>query len=236
MHEGHRERLRQIYTENGIDGLHDHQVLELILTYALPRMDTNPIAHRLLERYGSLRAVFEASVEDLTKIKGIGTRTAVLIKLAGDAGRRAARCEAEKVKIKNSADAMQYAMTLFEDKRYEAVYLLSLNKAREVIHTDKISSGTVTQTAVYPRLIVECAIRHGACSAILVHNHPSGDLTPSTQDIAVTREILNALALIDVKLDDHIIASRTNAYSCLHNCFLVTDDEQEQEQNQKLQA
>ncbi len=227
MHEGHRERLRQTYIENGIDGLHDHQVLELILTYALPRIDTNPIAHKLLQCYGSLRAVFEAPVEDLTKVKGIGTSAAVLLKLIGDTDRRMARREAEKVKIKNSAEAMRFVMTLFEDKRYEAVYLLSLNKAREIVHADKISSGTVTQSAIYPRLIVEYAIRHGAHSAILAHNHPSGDLTPSKQDIDVTKEIISALALIDVKLDDHIIVSKTNAYSCLQDCFLINDGQEE---------
>lgn len=227
MHEGHRARLRQTYIENGIDSFHDHQVLELILTYAIPRVDTNPIAHRLIERYGSLKAVFEASVEDLKKVNGIGENAAVLLKLLGDTFRRAARREAEKTKIRNCGDAMRYAMTLFEDKRYEAVYLLSLNKSREVIHVDKVSSGTVMQSAIYPRLIVEYVIRHGAHSAILTHNHPSGDLTPSKQDVAATNEIVNALKLIDVNLDDHIIVSRDNAYSCFQDCFLITDEQQE---------
>ncbi|MBQ2661679.1 MAG: DNA repair protein RadC [Clostridia bacterium] len=228
MHEGHRERLRQIYTENGIGGFHDHQVLELLLTYVIPRVDTNPLAHRLLERYGSLRKVFDAPIHDLMEVKGIGQKAAVLLKLVGDTQRRIARYDAQSVRISTPAAAMKLAMTLFDDQRYEAVYLISLNKAHEVVHIDKVSSGTVSQTTVYPRLIAEYVMRHGAQSAILVHNHPSGSIEPSKEDIEVTKDILNALAAIEVKLDDHIIVSSTNAYSCLQKCFLNSFEQEEE--------
>lgn len=220
MGEGHRERLRKTYMENGLDAFHDHQVLELILTYALPRVDTNPIAHRLLKRYGSLRAVFEAKTEDLMTVDGIGEKAAVLLKLMGDTARRSAKSDARRCRINNSLDAMELAMTLFDEQRYESVYLISLNNAREVIHIDKVSSGTVANAALYTRIIVECALRHGAKSAILVHNHPSGDLTPSVQDIEATDAVAKALSAIETVLDDHIIVSRDDAYSCIRESFL----------------
>lgn len=233
MHEGHRERIRQTYIENGINAFHDHQVLELLLTYALPRIDTKPIAYRLLERYGSLTAIFNASVEDLTKVSGIGKNAALLLKLTGDVNRYAARRNVEKTKIKNSQAAMQLAVTLFEEQRYEAVYLISLNSVREVIHIDKVSSGSVSKTQIYQRIIAETVLRHGANSVILTHNHPTGRLEPSKEDAEVTESVMIALANLEIRLDDHIIVGKGNAYSCMQDCFLIETEETEQIKNSK---
>lgn len=213
MHEGHRQRLRETYIENGLNGFHDHQVLELILTYSIPRVDTNPTAHLLLERYGSLEAVFNAPVKDLMKVKGVGEKTAVMLTLFGAASRKAARSKNKSAKINTPNDAMRYCTTLIEDQKAEAMFVISMDKLRYVLHVDMISKGTPTETAAYPRLIVEYAIRHGASSVIIVHNHPSGDLTPSPNDLDMTEKVLKALSSIGITLHDHIIVSGESAYS-----------------------
>ncbi|MBQ9832904.1 MAG: DNA repair protein RadC [Clostridia bacterium] len=231
MHEGHRERLRATFIEqDGINSFHDHQALELLLTFSLPRIDTNPIAHILLDRYGSLKEVLNASVHDLVKVPGIGIKTAVLLKLTGELSNRMAVQEVKINKIKSSADAMLYCKPLFKNCKNEVAIIVLLNKAREVIHTEKISTGTLTRSSLHPRQVAECAIRHGAYSVILAHNHPSGKLTPSAEDVEVTKRVINALAAMEINFNDHIIVSENDAYSCLQDCCLSSLEELEQNQ------
>lgn len=220
MHEGHRQRLRQTFLMQGADAFFDHQALELLLTYALPRRDTNALAHTLIDTFGSLQNVLNADVHDLMRIDGVGEQAAILLSLAGSLPRRFQQENPLGRRIATPADATGFCRSLFNAQRYETIYVVSLDKNLRVLYCDKLSSGTLTETAVYPRLVVESALRHGAHSLLLTHNHPSGDPRPSKADIDATLLILRALEPIGIKLHDHIIISRGDAYSMTRGALL----------------
>ena len=219
MHEGHRQRLRSTYLEQGIDAFHEHQALELLLTFAIPRKDVNELAHALIARFGSLQAVLKANPYDLQKESGIGEQAAVLLSLVGALTRKNRPERAEKT-LRTPLEAARFCRALFEGKRYECMYAVSLDKKRRVLHVDLISSGTLLETPAYPRLVVECALRHGANSVILAHNHPSGDVAPSKEDLETTRLMLRALEPLGIALNDHIIIGQSGAYSITQNALL----------------
>lgn len=212
MHDGHRERLRKRYIENGIESLAEHERLELLLTYALPRQDTNPIAHRLIERFGSLEAVLEANAFDLLQVQGVGERTAALLRLCGDLKRLPPE-ERKKAPLRTPGEAFSYCRSLFDSEQGERFYCIALDKSKRAIYAEMITRGTPTRTAVYPRLVVESALRHGACSVIMTHNHPSGDARPSREDVDATIAVRGALSAIDINLFDHIIVGKEQGYS-----------------------
>ena len=145
----------------------EHQLLELLLTYAIPRRDVNPLAHRLIERYGSLAAVLKADVAEL-KNAGLGEYAATLIALAG-AMRNISEKPRKKQRLNNPERAAEYCMQLLRPHRYEVMYLVSLDSGLKPIHEDMVSSGTIDQSTVYPRIIAECALRHAAAYAMLCH-------------------------------------------------------------------
>ena len=212
MHEGHRERLRKRYIENGFEGLAEHEQLELLLTYVLPRRDTNPISHNLIDKFGSLSAVLEANVFDLMQVEGVGERMAAFLCLCGEL-RRMPEKEIQKMHLRTPGEAFAYCRCLFKAAQGEQLYLISLDKNKRVLHADLITRGTPTRTAMYPRLVVECALRHHACSVIMAHNHPSGDVRPSREDVDATLAVRNALSSIDIPLFDHLIIGRGKGYS-----------------------
>ncbi len=219
MHEGHRERLRQTYLEQGIDAFHEHQALELLLTFAIPRKDTNELAHRLITRFGSLRAVLSADPYELKKEEGVGEQVAVLLSLVGTLNKKTKEARVSR-KLDTPSEAARFCKALFEGKRYEAMYAISLDKKRRVLHSDLISSGTLIETAAYPRLVAECALRHGADSVILTHNHPSGDAAPSAEDFSTTKLMLRALEPLGIVLNDHIVVGSDEAFSMTQNALL----------------
>lgn len=220
MHEGHRQRMYDTFIKQGDAAFHEHQLIELLLSFSIPRRDTNPAAHALLESFGSLRAVIQADPHELMQIEGIGEKSAILIALVGSLTRRAQDEESGQMRIKTPADAALFCKKLFLGQRYEAMYVVSLDKKLKVLYCEKISSGTLTETTVYPRLAVESALRHGANSVLLTHNHPSGDLTPSTNDVDTTLMILKALEAIGIKLHDHVIVGSGNAFSMTRNAII----------------
>lgn len=220
MHEGHRKRLRQTFLAQGADAFFDHQALELLLTFALPRCDTNALSHTLIETFGSLQSVLGADVHDLMRVKGIGEQAAILLSLSGSLPRRFQQEAPKGKRIATPADATGFCRALLSEARYETIYVISLDKSLRVLYCDKLSSGTLTETTVYPRLVVESALRHGAHSLLLTHNHPSGDPRPSRADIDATLLILRALEPIGIKLHDHIIISRDGAYSMTRDALL----------------
>lgn len=223
MHEGHRERLRETYLNNGASALHDHQLLELLLTFAIPRRDTNPLAHRLLTAYGSLEQVLAANPYDLMRQEGIGVQAAVLLSLVGTLMRRggAARTARKRKTVLNTPEAASYyCAALLAGAKYEETYAISLDKRRAVLHADKVASGTLGETVVYPRLVLECALRHGANSVILTHNHPSGNPQPSSEDVNTTRAIFDALQAVSITLHDHIIVGEGCTYSMVRGAVL----------------
>ena len=196
-HAGHRSRLRENFIQNGIEGMADHQVLELLLTYALPRVDVNPLAHRLLSRFGSLEGVLSARPDQLRQVEGIGESAAVFLSLLGQVDRRVLLqrfAGHDKRPVLATPSALgRYMLALSLQDRYETLRLVCLNKKYELIYEGVISSGSLTEVLADPRPILETALIHKACFIALAHNHPSGDLTPSREDQAAAQRIEAAL-------------------------------------------
>ncbi len=214
MHEGHRERMKKRFLSEGIDGFNQHQVLEMLLFFTIPRRDTNPLAHELIDRYGSLSGVLEANPEDLKKVPGVGSNTAVLLSFIPSLCRRYMNDKwKEKPLLNSSAKAGDYAATLFYGRLYEAFYVICLNARNEVLYADLVHEGTIDSAPVYPRLIVETALKHQANGIILAHNHPGGSLQPSSADLDATRKIKSACDAISIHVTDHIIVAGARHFS-----------------------
>lgn len=206
MHEGHRRRLKERFLKEGLDSFEKHQVLELLLFFSIPRKDTNEIAHELLNKYGSLSGVFEADPKDLANTPGIGESSALLLALIPDLSRRYFNDKwRDKPELNSSTKAGQYAVTLFSGRPYEVFYIICLDAQNRVNYAQVVHEGTINEAPVYPRLIVEAALRHKANSVILAHNHPGGSLNPSRADIEATNRIKTALEAISISVVDHII-------------------------------
>lgn len=213
-HQGHRERLRKSFLNNGLDGFHEHNVLELLLFYSIPVKDTNEEAHALINRFGSLSEVFEADYEDLCTVKGIGERSATLIKLMPALFRKYEidKLNKEEVRLNSSELAAKYVSKYFKGLTEEKLYLLSLDKNCKKVGFDLISEGTVNATMINNRKIVESAILSKAASVILVHNHPSGVTAPSKMDINATYDMADMLESVGIRLNDHIIIGHGDDY------------------------
>jgi len=219
LHKGHRKRMRAAYIQGGADGMHDHQLLELLLSYGLPRVDTNALAHRLLSRqcFGSLEAVLGADVEQLKNTPGLGEHTAVLISMVGELGRRVDIRRYRGSRLNSPERAMAFCIALTRDEKDESAYMLSLDRAMRVLHVDKLGAGVPGEVTIYPRRVAELALRYGAENVILCHNHPAGSLTPSRADCETTNIINDALRHIGITLNDHIITGGGGAYSMLRD-------------------
>ena len=214
LHTGHRHRLRERYRTEGLEHFADHEVLELLLFSSHARGDTNPIAHALLDNYGTLKGVLEASPEDLLRVKGIGEESAVLISLMVPMFRRYAASQREaKRRILGSEDAAAYCASLLTGLRNERFYVLCLDKKGYLLGARLASEGTLDQVPAYPRLVAEIALRHNAASVILCHNHPSGDSTPSRDDLTLTHRLDRLLEDMEISLLDHIIVGAGDCYS-----------------------
>lgn len=206
---GHRQRLRARFLNDGGEGLPDYELLELLLFSAIPRQDVKPLAKRLLERFGSLGAVFSASPERLAEVDGVKENTVVFLKAVGQAGVRLGRAEVMDQPVLGSWDALvSYcrAAMAFEDT--EGFRVLFLNGRNALIADEVQQRGTVDHTPVYPREVVKRALELGATALILVHNHPSGDSEPSQADVEMTYAVREAAAALGVTLHDHMIVSR----------------------------
>lgn len=216
-HEGHRSRLRKAYQRNGIEGMADHQVLELLLTYALPRVDVNPLAHRLLDRFGSLEQVLSARPDQLRQVQGIGEATAVFLSLLGQVDRRILlqRFSGQgKLPVLATPSSLGgYMLALGLNDRYETLRLVCLNRKYELIYEGVVSSGSLTEVLADPRLILETALVHKACFIALSHNHPSGDVSPSREDEAAARRMVAAAEAVGIGVADQFILGRAAVYS-----------------------
>ena len=222
MHSGHRKRLKKRFLEEGLDSFEPHQVLELILFFSIPRKDTNETAHKLLERFGSLSGVFEAGVKELTDVEGIGENSAFLISMIPQLSRRYLNDKwRDKPELNSSSKAGEYAISLFAGRTYEVFYVICLDAQNRVNYAALVHEGTINEAPIYPRIIVETALRHKANSVILAHNHPGGSLNPSRGDIEATKVIKNALESISIKVVDHIIVCGERYVSFAERGLLV---------------
>lgn len=218
VHEGHRKRLRMRFLKDGLDSFEPHQVLELLLFYSIPRRDTNELAHQLLKKYGSLSGVFEADPKDLSQTPGIGENTAFLLSLIPQLSRKYFNDKwGDKPELNSSTKAGEYAVSLFAGRTYEAFYIICLDSQNRVNYAELVHEGTINEAPVYPRMLVEAALRHKANCVILAHNHPGGSMNPSRADIEATRTICKALEAISIKVIDHIIVCGGKYYSFAEN-------------------
>ncbi|KJS20185.1 MAG: DNA repair protein RadC [Clostridiaceae bacterium BRH_c20a] len=208
VHKGHRQRVKERYLKEGLDSFADHQVLELLLFYAIPMKDTNEIAHRMIKEYGSLALLFEAHPQEIAQRCGVSENIAILVSLIPPLSRKYFKGKwGDKPVLNSSQKSGEYAVTLFAGRIYEVFYLICLDTQNRVVHAVLIHEGTINEAPVYPRIIVETALRHQAHSVILAHNHPGGSLNPSKADIDVTQRIKAALMPIDIKVIDHIVVA-----------------------------
>lgn len=205
-HEGHRKRLRERYLRAGLEGMAEHEVLELILTYAIPRRDVKPIAKELIFRFQSLRGVMQAREEELCTVDGVGESAAALIRLFLPVAQMCARqAMGEKPCMDSARVVKEYCRALIGTEREEKLYLLCLDPRLRLKACVFLAGGTVNGIQISSRQIAEEALRGGATGVILTHNHPSGNPEPSREDIAFTREIKRTLMTLDIHLYDHII-------------------------------
>ena len=228
VHDGHRQRLKQRFLETGLDSFTEVQTLELLLFYAIARKDTNPIAHALLDRFGSLAQVLDAPVTELSKVPGIGENAALLLRLSKEMGRRYLVSRTGQVTILSSLEeCASYIVPYFYGRELETVFLLCLDAECKVLCCKEIGEGSVNATEISVRKIVEMALAFNASSVVLAHNHPSGLAIPSEQDLLTTKRIAMALGTIDVTLADHIIVADDDYVSLaqsgqrFHDCLLT---------------
>lgn len=214
IHAGHRERLRRRLRTEGLDGFSEHEVLELLLTYAIPQRDVNPLAHALISRFGSLCAVLDADESELLRVPGVGAGAASLLSFIPQLLRRYEMGRmGERPIVDNFATAKAYCRALFLGAYEEHVYMLCLDQRGHVLHPALLCKGTLDEAALYPRDIVGTAMRYHAYAVLLAHNHPSGIPHPSQADYDATVMAISALDTIGVRVIDHLILSGDEIYS-----------------------
>ncbi|MDG1287156.1 MAG: DNA repair protein RadC [Rickettsiales bacterium] len=211
---GHRGRLRQRFIAGGVDAIADYELLELLLFAAHPRGDVKPIAHRLLKHFGGAGQVLSATPEALAAVEGIGEAAIAALKAAEASAQVLLRSRVDKGPvISNWTSLLDYGRSLLAGKKKEEFHILFLNSKNELLADEKQQSGTVNHAPVYPREVISRALEIGASAIILMHNHPSGDPTPSPADIKVTRDIVQAGLGVSISVHDHLIIGADGYYS-----------------------
>ena len=215
LHGGHRGRLKTRFLKEGVESFDDHQVVELLLFYAIPRLDTNPAAHRLMQRFGSFSAVLEADPKDLASVEGVGANAAAFLSMIPQVTRRyfLDRIKHTRRPLNTSEAAAEYLVPLMAGRSEEVFYVICLDSQLRVLYPEIVSEGTVKDAFVHPRHVVEAAVRHKAASVILAHNHPAGSVKPSSHDLKLTRNLVQALGGMNVQVVDHIIVAGKQIYS-----------------------
>jgi DNA repair protein RadC len=213
---GHRQRLRQRFLKSGFAGMAEHEVVELLLTLAIPRKDVKKPAKELLARFGSLGGILDAPFEDLRKVPGIGMVAPVAFRIIHEAANLYLQQKAE------TETSLAFPETLYEfwrarfgslrDEVFEVAYLDSgYRLLRDGV--ERLEEGTVDRAAVYPRKVMEAALRRGAAALVFAHNHPSGDVTPSEHDKILTKALVLAASTLQIKIHDHLIVSKEHVFS-----------------------
>ena len=211
---GHRQRLRQRFLTGGPGALQDYELLELLLTFAIPYSDVKPLAKRLIAHFGSFPQVFDATPEALMEVIGLKEYSAILIRLVKACAEYYLKQEAlQRSQIASLASLVDYCRTSMGGLPDEQFRVIFLNSQNEIIAEEIVQEGTVNQTVVYPRKVLELALKHKATGLILVHNHPSGNLTPSAADQELTRALVKASRALNLTVHDHLIIGRHGYFS-----------------------
>ncbi|MGI6403295.1 MAG: JAB domain-containing protein [Oscillospiraceae bacterium] len=221
IHTGHRARVKEEFRRQGLEHFPGHKVLEFLLFYTIRRGDTNPTAHRLMDRFGSLSGVFDAPIELLQEVEGVGLESATLIKLIPALMRAYLDDKVDtKNMLKNYGDAKDYVRYKFLGEEQEKVLLVCMASNGKVIHSSWISQGTRRSVEFSPATVVRTTLRCGAVKALLAHNHPDGLCNPSSRDLRTTSILFEELARVGVELMDHIITAPDGVYSMVeHGMF-----------------
>jgi DNA repair protein RadC len=210
----HRKRLRDRFRDGGAEAMPDYELLELVLFRAIPRQDVKPLARRLLEAFGDFNGVLSAPVPRLTEVAGVGESVAVELKLVEAAAHRLSRTRVMRRQVISSWDALlDYCRTIMAHRGTEAFRVLYLDRKNVLIADEPQGEGTVDHVPVYPREVVKRALELGASALILVHNHPSGDPTPSAADIDMTGRIASAAEALDIAIHDHLVIGKSRELS-----------------------
>lgn len=219
-HDGHRQRLRERFALEGLDNFNELQVLELLLFYAIPRQDTNPLAHRLLDQFGSLAQVLEAPVGELEKVSGMGHGAAIFLHLVREAGRyyQVSRTKQEKI-LSSTEKCVQFLTAFFVGRRNETVFMLCMDAKCKLLCCKEIAEGSVNSASISTRRIVEMALGVNATSVVLAHNHPSGLALPSGEDLRTTHRIAAALQTVEIILADHVVVADGDAISMVQSGY-----------------
>jgi DNA repair protein RadC len=213
--------MRNRYLQEGADGMASHEILEILLYGTIPRGDTNEIAHHLLDEFGSISNLIEADPHEIAKTAGVGIKSAVFLSLLHELVLRYEREKLEqKPALTSIPRSVDYCKALLAFRPRECFYAICLDSRRKIIHTSKISEGTVNDAAVSPRVVVEKALRYKATGVLLCHNHPSGNVKPSYEDIILTNQLKNMLEPLGVQVVDHIIIGENQYFSFFENDML----------------
>jgi len=211
---GHRKRLRERFIKSGLKGFHDYEIIELLLTLGTPRKDCKPQAKEAIKRFKNLRGVLEASIEELQQIDGIGPHSAFGIKLVQAVAREFLKEKIiDKPIYKSAKEVFDYLYHSMRDLKKEVFKVIYLNSQNQIIETEDLFEGTPDKSFILPREVMERAIKHHAVSLIFVHNHPSGNPEPSTSDKELTRDLLYAASIMQIKVLDHIIIGENRYFS-----------------------
>lgn len=220
IHDGHRQRLKERFLTEGLDHFDELYVLELLLFYCIPRKDTNPIAHRLLDHFGSLTAVFDATVEELQKVPGISKSTATFLTLIPQTGRYYQVKRSEPGDILTTIEQCgKYLVPYFYGRENETVFLLCLDAKCKVLGCKMIGEGSVNSASIPIRRVVEIALNTNATTVVLAHNHPSGLAFPSADDIQTTLRVAKAMDAVEITLADHIVVADNDFVSMLQSGY-----------------
>ncbi len=205
--------MKQQFIRGSINQYEPHQVLELLLFFAIPQRDTNPIAHRLLDRFGDLPSVLDAEYEELCMVDGISEHSATLLVLCGQLLSRYYKEKSQKRTFSNLGEITEYLQMQLVNEKCEKVLLLSLNNRGQMISCTVVHTGTITSTEANTRELVQAALRNRATAVVVAHNHPAGFCLPSEEDIATTKSFVSAFKMMDIGVLDHVIVAQDGCYS-----------------------
>ena len=212
--QGHRKRLQQKFATAGIESLHEYEVLELLLTYVIRRQDVKPQAKALLEKFGSVKGILDAEIDDLQTVTGIGDRSVNLFNLIKEIASLYLKQKAiEKKQVSCTTELLDFCRTKMGGKKDEEFCVIYLDAQNQIIEFETVQKGIVNQAVVYPRQVLESALKKKASAIILAHNHPSGQVRPSDADIRLTKTIQETAKVLDILVHDHIIIGENRFFS-----------------------